>query len=328
MALCLGVVTSGPAFAQTIVYTDDFETTPVTGWSVNNTEFDADYTRFLGRFDDSPTETSRSFALPTGTSRVDVEFDFYRFDSWDNTAQWGFDRLQVDVDGTQVFSLPFDSDQAARSGTNGTIDWAHTPLAAATNNAFNLANRPWYQDQPHRVTLTVNSPGTTLDLTLRTFLNQGGNDESGGFDNVTITAFVEPVINAVKTVEIEDLSANPSFAIPGHNAVYTISVTNTGGAMDADSLVVVDSLPEEVVLDTSATIQFSDSSSPASGLTCCTAAQIDYSDTVSGPPVFGYTPTSAFDEAVTYVRITPSGTLRDSTVNPTTFSFSFPTRIQ
>jgi uncharacterized repeat protein (TIGR01451 family) len=319
---------AGQVLAQTVVYTNDFETLPVTGWSVNNTDFDNDYTRFLGRFDNSPTETSRTFTLPAGTSRVEVEFDFYRFDSWDNTAQWGFDRLQVDVDGTQIFSLPFSTEQVARSGANGTVDWAHTPLAAATNNAFNLTDRPWYQDQPHRVNLTVNAPGTTLDLTLRTFLNQGGNDESGGFDNVTITAFVDPVVDAVKTVAIEDAMAAPSFAIPGNNAVYTISMTNSGGAMDADSLTIIDSLPEEVILDTSAPILFVDNSTPPSGLSCCTAANVDYSDTVSGPPVFGYVPTSAFDDAVTHVRISPSGTLRDSTVDPTTVSFSFPTRIR
>ena len=326
MAGTLGV--PAVAHAQTVLYEDDFETTPVTGWTVNNTAFDADYSRFLGRFDDSPTQTSRSFAVPAGTDRVEIEFDFYRFDSWDNTATWGFDRLQVDIDGTQRFSLPFESDQPARSGVSGNVDWSHVPLGPAVNNAFNLTDQPWYRDQKHRFVLTVDGPGPTLDLTLRTFLNQGGNDESGGFDNVKVTAFVNPVITADKTVAIEDGASNPAYATPGNRAVYTIAVSNTGGAANADSIVLVDALPGEVTLDTSVPVSFTDTSVPPSGLSCCTAAQVDYSDTTSGAPVFGYTPIGPLDPAVTHIRITPSGALRDSVTDPTSVAFSFETRIR
>jgi len=71
---------------SSVIYSDDFEGT-VSGWSINNTDFDADLTRFLGRFDINPTTTSRSFAIPAGANRVEIEFDFYRIDSWDNTAR-------------------------------------------------------------------------------------------------------------------------------------------------------------------------------------------------------------------------------------------------
>ncbi len=88
IALAFACLLLGTAsFAQsTIVYQDDFEGT-VTGWSLNNTDFDPDVTRFLGRFDNSPTSTSRTFTIPPSTERVDIVFDFYRFDSWDNTSQ-------------------------------------------------------------------------------------------------------------------------------------------------------------------------------------------------------------------------------------------------
>jgi len=46
----------------------------------------------------------------------------------------------------------------------------------------------WF-DQLHRFNIRVNTPGSTLTLTLRAALTQNINDESGGFDNITITAF-------------------------------------------------------------------------------------------------------------------------------------------
>ena len=328
IAVCLAFRAS-EAFAESavLVYQDDFETTPVTGWTVNTTTSFPDYTRFLGRFDNSPNQTSRTFTLPAGTARVVVDFDFYRFDSWDDTAQWGFDRLQMDIDGTQRFSLPFASSQPARSGTSGPVSWSHTPLAPATNNAGNRTDRPWYADQPHRFRVEVDAPGPTLALTLRTALNQGGNDESGGFDNIAVTAFVPPDITAQKSVAIEDSLDDPSFAIPGNRAVYTISLTNVGGETTPDSVVLIDSLPAEVVLDTAAPVGFADAS-PASGLSCCTAAQVDYSDTTSGPPVFGYTPSAALDPAIRHVRIRPGGAIRDSLTDPTTIAFAIETVIR
>jgi len=73
------------AYGQTVIYQDDFEGT-VSGWSINNTDFDPDVTTFLGRFDNAPTQTSRSFSVPAGSTQLIIEFDLYRFDSWDNNA--------------------------------------------------------------------------------------------------------------------------------------------------------------------------------------------------------------------------------------------------
>ena len=177
------------AYGQTVIYQDDFEGT-VAGWSINNTDFDPDVTTFLGRFDDAPSQTSRSFSVPAGSTQIIIEFDLYRFDSWDNNAQFGMDRFQVDIDGGQIFSLPFPNPQASRSGTNGNVDWSHSPLTPRVELAFN-SGQFWF-DQLHRFEIIINNPGPTVDLTLRTFLNQGGNDESGGFDNFLVTAIAPP----------------------------------------------------------------------------------------------------------------------------------------
>lgn len=320
-----------PAAAQTTIYTDDFES-GVTGWSNNSTDFDPDVTNFLGRFDNSPNSTTRTFTIPANTDYVEIGFDFYRFDSWDNTAQWGFDRFEIDVDGTQLFSLPFASSQPGRSGTTGNVDWAHTPLGPTTELAFGTGQF-WF-DQLHRVNLTVNAPGSTLTLTLRTDINQGGNDESGGFDNFLIEAFTTPPnIQVTKSAEIIDVVGNGGYATPGNQVEYTFAVTNTGGAVDADTLVLTDALPGNLTLFTGdldgagQPVDFSDLSAPASGLSCCVAAEIGFSDDTVGTPVFDYAPAVPFDSDVTHIQIRPSGPLRDGQTDPVNVEFRFRARI-
>jgi len=326
--LLTGLLVSAKAYAQSsVIYQDDFEGT-VSGWTVNNTDFDPDVTNFLGRFDNSPTSTSRTFAIPPSTERVDIVFDFYRFDSWDNTAQYGFDRFQIDIDGTQIFSLPFPNPQAARSGSQGNVDWEHTPITGTVELAFGTGQ--WWFDQLHQFTISVSNPGTSLDLTLRCALNQGGNDESCGFDNMSVTAFpVLPNLTAQKTVEI----VGNQYALPGNYADYTITVTNSGGTMDAGTFVLVDPISSNISLFTGDfdgngnAVKFIDISSPASGLSCCTGSNIEYSNSVTAPPVFGYIPVTNYDPAITYLRISPSGTMRDAQVNPVNLEFVFQARI-
>lgn len=317
------------ALAQsTVVYSHDFEN-GATGWSVNSTEFDPDTTRFLGRFDNSPQETSRTFTLTPSTDRVEIEFDFYRFDSWDDTAQWGFDRFEIDIDGTQIFSLPFASSQSARAGTSGTVDWSHVPLGQASGFAFG-----GWPDQKHRVSITVNNPGTTLALTLRTDINQGGNDESGGYDNMTITSFpVLPDLDITKSVAMASGAGAVNYALPGADVVYRFDLDNTGGAVDAGTIRITDKIPDNLTLFTGnfsgsgSAVNFNDGSSPLSGLSCCSGAQVQFSDTVSGPPVFGYVPSGGYDPNVTYIAIVPGGALRDGRTTPVAVDFSFRARI-
>lgn len=209
------------AFAHAqVIYQDDFEGT-VSGWSNNSTEFDPDVTRFLGRFDDSPNSTSRTFTMPANTSQLVIEFDLYRFDSWDDSSQYGYDRFQVDIDGVQIFSLPMPNPQAARSGTTGNVDWSHTPTTGTVELAFGTGQ--WWFDQIHRFTIVVNNPGATVDLTLRTAINQGGNDESGGFDNITVIA-VAPNPSLLLVKSADDTTERAA----GENVIYTYTVTNDG----------------------------------------------------------------------------------------------------
>ncbi len=328
-AIFITVLYAESSNAQTVIYQDDFEG-PVSGWSNNSTDFDPDVTRFLGRFDNSPNSTSRTFNIPAGTDRVEIEYDFYRFDSWDNTARWGFDRYEVDIDGTEIFSLPFSTiPQGDRAGTTGNVDWKHAALTGRVELAFGTG-RYWF-DQLFRFKIVVNNPGSTLSLTLRTDLNQGGNDESGGFDNMTVTAFTTlPNMTANKTVE----TVGGAYALPGNLVEYSINIQNVGGPVDADTLKLVDNIPDDVTLFTGDldglgnAVMFVDNSAPASGLSCCTPAQIEFSNSTSTPPVFGYVPASNFDPTVRYIRISPNGVLRDGQTDPVDISLKFRSLIQ
>lgn len=185
-SLWLLLIWTSSAHAQsTVIYEDDFEGA-VSGWSDNSTDFAPAVTNFLGRFATGQTSTSRTFTMPADTDELVMEFDLYRFDSWDNVAEFGFDRFEVEIDGTEIFSLPFPNPQAARSGLTGNVDWSHTPLTDTEELGFN-SGEFWF-DQLHRFVITVNNPGATVSLTLRADLSQEEFDESAGYDNFLVTA--------------------------------------------------------------------------------------------------------------------------------------------
>ena len=181
--LCLAM----NAQAQTtVIYEDDFEGT-VSGWTDNSTDFAPAVTNFLGRFADGQTTTSRTFTAPAGSDELVIEFDLYRFDSWDNQADFGFDRFELEINGTEIFSLAFPNPQAARSGSAGNVDWSHSPLTDRQELAFNNSGEFWF-DQLHRFEVTVNNPAASVTLTLRAALSQFVPDESAGYDNFLVTA--------------------------------------------------------------------------------------------------------------------------------------------
>jgi len=191
----------------TVIYQDDFEG-PVTGWSNNRTDFDPDVTRFLGRFANNPTSTSQTFTIPANTEQVVIEFDLYRFDSWDN----------------EIFSLPFPNPQVARSGTSANVDWSHTPLTGTVELAFSTGQF-WF-DQLHRFEIIVNNPGPTLALTLRADLTQPIRDESAGFDNFLITA----VTNTTEIIAVAE-SFSPIDSTSGGTTPSVLSSDTLDGVI-------------------------------------------------------------------------------------------------
>ena len=98
-----------------------------------------------------------------------------------------FDRFELEINGTEIFSLAFPNPQAARSGSAGNVDWSHSPLTDRQELAFNNSGEFWF-DQLHRFEVTVNNPAASVTLTLRAALSQDEPDESAGYDNFLVTA--------------------------------------------------------------------------------------------------------------------------------------------
>jgi hypothetical protein len=125
-------------------------------------------------------------------------------------------------------------------------------------------------------------------------------------------------------------TTNPK-AIPGAIVVYTILVTNTGSsAVDTGTVLLIDSLPAEMMVGTAANPTFVQGS-PTSGLTFTASTDIRYSNAASVPTAYSgcsYTPTSAYDPAVKFVCINPKGVMAASTGTPPSFSISFQAQLK
>jgi len=129
----------------------------------------------------------------------------------------------------------------------------------------------------------------------------------------------------------ENGAINPK-AIPGAVIQYTLSATNSGpGTVTANSMVMTDPLPANVVADVSAgSVTFVDGT-PASGLTF-TSANVTWSKTAGGGAPYTYVPVpdaNGYDALVTGIRIAPTGTMAAATLtSQPSFSIRFRAKVK
>jgi uncharacterized repeat protein (TIGR01451 family) len=121
------------------------------------------------------------------------------------------------------------------------------------------------------------------------------------------------------------------YVIPGAIVRYTIAVTNTGPtAVDANSVLLIDSLPSQLAVGTSATPTFTQGT-PSSALTFNAGTDIRFSNAAVAPTTFAgctYTPTSAYDPAVTFVCLNPKGSMAGSSGTPPGFSITLQAQVK
>ncbi|MEM9738928.1 MAG: choice-of-anchor L domain-containing protein [Pseudomonadota bacterium] len=138
-----------------------------------------------------------------------------------------------------------------------------------------------------------------------------------------------------KDVEVYDPTNAGIFALPGSDVIYTITVSNTGGGVvDANSIDLIDAIPEEVELFFGATPEFGGQiigwSETNTNLFFTEATDVAFSNSSTRPTDFAsctYTPNSGYDPAVTHICINPKGAMNFGDPDPE-FSIRFRARIR
>ncbi len=144
-------------------------------------------------------------------------------------------------------------------------------------------------------------------------------------------------ISVAKSVAMYDPLNEGLAAIPGNDVIYTITVTNIGGPLDADSVVITDPVPADLTFYRSPVdgvtlepIEFVDGA-VASGLLCCDNTHISYSTAGAAGP-YNYIapgPAGTYDPAITHLRVVPTGIFTGVTNGLTaSFEIRFRARIK
>jgi len=146
-----------------------------------------------------------------------------------------------------------------------------------------------------------------------------------------------PNMNGNKTVDVFSGSATP-YAIPGSDVIYEIAVENTGsGAVDANSIFLVDRLPPEVTFfngdiddggPQTDVVVFTDS---GSGLSFDPALNLGFSNAATAPASMAqcnYTPIAGYDPDVNFICFAPAGTMSEGTITPSSFTLQFRAQLE
>jgi len=141
-----------------------------------------------------------------------------------------------------------------------------------------------------------------------------------------------PVMEADKSVEMFSGSASP-YAIPGSDVIYAINVENTGsGPVDNNTIVIVDALPPEISfyngdIDDAGpltdAVVFIDN---GSGLSFDPALDVAFSKAATAPATFAAcadTPAAGYDDTITFICLSPKGTMNEGSLTPSSFQVQF-----
>lgn len=144
-------------------------------------------------------------------------------------------------------------------------------------------------------------------------------------------------LEAEKTQAVWDPSGAGAYSLPGQDIAYTLTVRNaSSGPTDADTIFLVDRIPDEVEFYNGdfdpfdadpAPVLFSDN---ASGLTFSYSSDVGYSASPGRPSGMAqctYTPAPGYDPNVRHVCLAPGGAMDAGTPSPEA-SFSFRGRIR
>lgn len=150
-------------------------------------------------------------------------------------------------------------------------------------------------------------------------------------------------LDANKTVSMFGASGTDTYAIPGNDVIYTITVTNSGAdAADADSIKLVDLMPPEISfwngdIDFGGPDNFTDTTpvvfeqTPGAGLTFNYNTDVRFGFGATAPADFNscsaLTPDGTYRDDVNFICFNPKGAMNGGTT-PQSFSVNFRGRIK
>jgi uncharacterized repeat protein (TIGR01451 family) len=217
-----------------------------------------------------------------------------RLQGW---IDWNGDGDFLDA-GEQIATNVADNGAGDTNPATGTIGIAITvPSTAVLTQTF--ARFRW--------STTLNAPPSSLILS------------NGEVEDYAFTALGIATLTAIKSSIIFNPSGTSPFAIPGNDALYTITIANTGSApTDSNSVFVVDSLPSTLTFfngdidgagpETGA-VAFAQT---GAGLTFNPATDLRYSNLATAPTSLAgctYAPTAGYDPAVRHICVNPKGAM-------------------
>jgi len=226
------------------------------------------------------------------------------------------------------------------TGTSATVTNGTTPQvmgSAGTVYAFTEVGSGSTSLTQYTATMTCTNAFTGSSTTLPNAVGGTVTPQMGDVISCTITntrRTANATLTLVKTSTVLsdpiNGSTNPKM-IPGSIVQYSILVSNTGpSAVDNNTVLLIDSLPNQMRVGTAATPTFTQGS-PTSALNFNATNDIRYSNSASAPTTFAgctYTPTAAYDAAVRFICVNPKGTMAGSSGTPPSFTISFRAQMQ
>ncbi|MEP6343347.1 MAG: hypothetical protein ABJ275_08530 [Maricaulaceae bacterium] len=213
----------------------------------------------------------------------------------------------------------------------GNNDWLYT---TRTSN-------PGGDGENFDVSITFPSDGIVyLNIVMSDPVNRRGSFTISASDYTCPAA--SAVLDAAKTVAMFEPTAQPAYAIPGNDVIYTITVNNTGdGPTDTDSIELIDNMPSSISfwngdIDFGGPDNFTNTTPVAIDQSSGTGLTFDYTTDVrfgfgaSAPDDFddcsALTPDATYRDDVKFICLNPKGALSAGSPTPN-FSLSFRARI-
>ncbi len=185
--------------------------------------------------------------------------------------------------------------------------------------------------------------GTTTSSALTEFIPNGATKGATGQASATAPTSANlpfcyapaAALQVQKTSGMFETTGINKFSVPGADVVYTITVTNPSQEVDSGTLLIADTLPAQIEFlnadydgagPGTTPFEFVEGTIP-SGVSCCTAAQIQYSSATTGTD-WTYVPAAGYDANVKRVRVTPTGKMAAALSGSPSFSLRLKARIK